>query len=308
MNGVWSTWIQINIEGKWENSGSLHPQANVFTRERKKPLDTMPQPQWLRFVCPRSSASPPLPSLPAPGEAQSDQTWVHLVLMLFSCRSWERAGPGMAARTSLTPSLAQPASHVCEPSGPFGLAEEKGLLRCSCSAGRAEFTQMEELRRPQNKYQQPTHFTLLKKRERNGRGGPKQTGPAQPGAAGWNPQLCLLLSHVSEGAARLRGAELHISWVRPGREKGLAVHSPSQNKHRFQCHRQSFPGAWVFFVGVRVSPSFPPEKSMLLGFFQLVFLWRALGFSLYFLFSLSLFPFLFFQERKSFSFLFPGVC
>ena len=69
----------------------------------------------------------------------------------------------------------------------FEPAEEKVLL--NCSAGRAEFIQMGELAETTEQIPATNPFPTSEKRERNGRGRPKQTGFGKLEAVGWNFQL-----------------------------------------------------------------------------------------------------------------------
>lgn len=112
-------------------------------------------------------------------------------------------------------------------------------------------------------------------------------------------------THFGELAPLRKAGTFYIytSWVRPPTEKGQFP--PNHKTSSFQQHQHSFLGVRTFGRGGGIIKiHFFPEKSILLGFPQPVVLWHALNLSLYFCSSL----FLLFQERKSFSFLFPGVC
>lgn len=79
------------------------------------------------------------------------------------------------------------------------------------SAGRAEFIQMEELAETTEEIPATDPFHTSEKRERNGRGGPKQTGFGKLEAVGWNFQLFLSFrTHFGE-LAPLGKAEIFNS-------------------------------------------------------------------------------------------------
>lgn len=134
----------------------------------------------------------------------------------------------------------------------FEPAEEKVLL--NCLVGRAEFIQMGELAETTEQIPTTKPFHASEKRERNGRGGPKQTGFGKLEAVGWNFQLFLFSSHSFLGSLLHSEKQRLSTFTLLGfsllQKKG-AVRSQSQNKHCFQHHQHSFPGVWAFCGGLK---------------------------------------------------------
>lgn len=132
-----------------------------------------------------------------------------------------------------------------------------------CSVGRAEFIQMEELAETTEQIPATNPFHTSEKRERNGRGGPTQTGFGKLEAVGWNFQLFLFFSHSFWGACSpQKSRTLNSAGSVSHRKK--AVRSQSQNKHCFQ-HHQQFPWSLGFGWGITEVPLPAPPKFYAVG-------------------------------------------
>lgn len=151
---------------------------------------------------------------PAPGRRATSSPGFTLSSSCGATSPRGRASPWEGSSGKPRALQAQPESHICKPSkhhligpsGPFEPAEGKVQLRCS--AGRARFTQMEALAETTAKIPATDPFHTSEKRERNGRGRPKQTGFGKLEAMGWNFQLFLPCTLILGSSLRSEKHEL----------------------------------------------------------------------------------------------------
>lgn len=227
----------------------------------EKPLGTMPQPQLIKFVSPWSPAPPPLPCFLC--------SWWGMVksrcrfTLSSSCLATSprgRAGPWEGSTVKPHTSITQPASHICKPSkyhligpsSPFEPAEEKVLL--NCSVGRAEFIQMEELAETTEQIPATNPFHTSEKRERNGRGRPKQTSFGKLEAVGWNFQLFLFFSHSFWGACSSQKSRTLLLGFGLLQKKGSSF--PITKQALFPTSSAKFSWNLSFLWGIREVPFF----------------------------------------------------